>query len=230
MPTGLTRPLASLYLLAFAYYGEPRTELVLAAGHGLTLEYGAPVRGDRLAKEFMPYLPWREDGFVGKFVGLRLPVGEVSWNNTLQYTSVLAQGLTQLPEDSREVPLQERELLGALADLRGEDRQGAGGAGETRGSDALSQGAGIPCPGRPRLGGVRGQRLPRSLCFGRVDLSRSPGSDRGPGAAYPVYVSGRTGRRHSQRSGISGRVVDPGRPSGSSPWYAWPCWRSCLPR
>lgn len=117
--TGLTRPLASLYLLAFAYYGEPRTELVLAAGHGLTLEYGAPVRGDRLAREFMPYLPWREDGFVGKFVGLRLPVGEVSWNNTLQYTSVLAQGLTQLPEDSREVPLQERELLGALADLRG---------------------------------------------------------------------------------------------------------------
>ncbi len=116
--TGLTGPLASLFLLAFVYYGEPRIELALADGHGLTLGYGAPVRGERLAREFVPYLPWREDGFSGKFVGGRQPVGELTWNNALQYTSMLAQGLTELSEGSPELHLQEEELLEALTYLR----------------------------------------------------------------------------------------------------------------
>ena len=59
--SGLTSPLAILYLLAFVYYGQSKTELSLAPDHHLTFRDGRPVRGSTLTSEFIPFLPWQDD-------------------------------------------------------------------------------------------------------------------------------------------------------------------------
>ena len=123
---GLTRPLATCYLFAFAYTGQPETELGLAPDHGLTFRDGRSVRGGRLTQEFIPFLPWRDDLYSEKIVALRLARREVTWNDALQYTSLLCQGLTEIEEGSPDVSKQERELLDALHGLAGD----AGRAGE----------------------------------------------------------------------------------------------------
>ena len=114
--TGLTRPLATLYLLTFVYYGQPEIELGLDHGHGLSFRDGRPVRGTRLTRELMPLVAWRDDLFAQQIVTLRLPSKEISWNDALQYTSLLCQGLTEA-EAGPEIARQERELIGALDDL-----------------------------------------------------------------------------------------------------------------
>ena len=123
---GLTRPLANLYLLAFTYYGQPETELRLAPDHGLTFRDGRPVRGRSLTRGFIPLLPWRDDYFDRKFVSLNLPGEEVSWNDALQYASLLCQGLTELDEGSPDVSTQERELLDSLGELVAEVKGATG--------------------------------------------------------------------------------------------------------
>ncbi len=119
--SGLTRPLATLYLLAFAFYsgreGQPETELGLAPGHGLTFLDGRPVRGVRLTREFIPFLPWREDLYAEKILSLRLLRREASWNDALQYTSLLCQGLTEAEESSSDLSRQEGELRDVLREL-----------------------------------------------------------------------------------------------------------------
>ena len=121
--SGLTFPLATLYLLAFAYYGQPETELELATDHGLTFRDARPLRGRRLTREFMPLLPlqddlkWWDALVAEKIVSLRLSRREVSWNGALQYTSLLCQGLMEEEDGSPEILRQERELLNALSEL-----------------------------------------------------------------------------------------------------------------
>ena len=118
--SGLTHALGTLYLFAFAYQGDPQTEIVLAPGHGLTLTNGAPVRGGRLTREYVPYLLWRDDLFADKLLSFRVPTERVSWNDALQYTSLLSQGLIEAEDGSPTAASQEQELLGAVRDLRRE--------------------------------------------------------------------------------------------------------------
>ena len=112
--SGLTRPLATLYLLTFAYQRQPETELRLNPGHGLSLSDGRPVRGDRLTREFIPLLPWQDELFDEKIATLRLLGEQASWNDALQYTSLLCQGLTEIERDDPSPSGQEQELLEAL--------------------------------------------------------------------------------------------------------------------
>ena len=130
---GLTRPLATCYLFAFAYCEQPETELGLAPDHALSFRDGRPVRGGRLTQEFIPFLPWRDDLYSEKIVALRLARREVTWNDALQYTSLLCQGLTEIEEGSPDVSKEEVELLDALHGLAGD----AGRAGEAL--EALSR-------------------------------------------------------------------------------------------
>ena len=136
--SGLTQPLATMYLLAFVYYGQPETELALSPGHHLSFLDGRTLRGTRLTREFIPLLPWRDDHFAGKIVSVRLPAKEVAWNDALQYTSILCQGLLEMEEGSPDLAKQERVLLDALSELAGKTNQ-AGGV-----LDALS--STISCP------------------------------------------------------------------------------------
>ena len=114
---GLTRPLATLYLLSFIYHGEPETELGLASDSQLAFRDGRQVRGAKLTGEFVPFLPWREDLYTGKIVSVGVPGREVSWNDALQYTSLLCQGLTEIEEGSTDASEQEQELLESLGEL-----------------------------------------------------------------------------------------------------------------
>ena len=115
---GLTRPLATLYLLAFLYSEQPEAELVLAPDHRLTFRDGRPVRGGALTREFVPFLPWQSNYIAQIIVGMRLRRGEVSWNDALQYTSFLCQGLTEIEDSPTEVASQEQELLHALNEIK----------------------------------------------------------------------------------------------------------------
>ena len=140
---GRTWPLATLYLLAFTYYGQPETELSLAQDHRLSFRDGRPIRGGRLTREFIPLLPWRDDPHGLEIVSLRFPRVEVSWNDALQYTSLLCQGLTEVEDDSSDAAKQEGELLEALREL-------AGGTVQAR--EVLETLGGVmPVPNRERL-------------------------------------------------------------------------------
>ena len=127
--SGLTRPLATLYLLVFVYYGQPETEFLLAPDHHLAFRDGRPVRGSRLTREFISYLSVGDDhdewgSVLAQGIGvLRLYHGEVSWNDSLPYTSLLSQGLTESEEGSLAVGEQERELLDSLHELAGDLRE-----------------------------------------------------------------------------------------------------------
>ena len=153
--SGLTQPLATLYLLAFVYYGHPEAELGLASDHHLTFRDGRLIRGTRLTRESVPFLPWPwQDepsvpghqgwsAFAREIVDLRLPREEVSWNDALQYTSILCQGLTEIEEGSADVLKQERELFDALHEL---DRDAA------QARDALENLSGaVPSPNKEQL-------------------------------------------------------------------------------
>ena len=126
--SGLTRPLASLYLLAFAAFGHSETELNLAPGHSLRFRDGRAVRGNRLTREFLGLLPWQEDDdtLAQSNQSLCLPQECASWNDALQYASLLCQGLTEAEDASPDVPKQEKELLDTLGDLAADTEQAVG--------------------------------------------------------------------------------------------------------
>ena len=141
---GLTRPLAALYLLAFASCGQPETELALVPDHGLSFRDGRSIRGVRLTRRFIPLLPWRDDLYAEKIIAIRLAGEEVSWNDALQYTALLCQGLTELEDEPSELSQQEGELVDALQELA-EDSSRAQGVLET-----LS--GAVPSPNGDRVG------------------------------------------------------------------------------
>lgn len=124
---GLTGPLASLYLMAFAYHsgavGRPEIEIELEPEHRLDFVDGRPVRGRKLTWEFIPYLPWQpvdhgQDARFARSIRSRMvPTGDLSWDDALQYTSLLCQGLTETGEGAFDLAAQERELLDVLAGL-----------------------------------------------------------------------------------------------------------------
>ena len=155
--SGLTRPLATLYLMAFAYWGQPDVELGLAPRHGLNLREGQAVRGRRLTPELIPLLPWRGDLFSRRIVSLRFPEPEISWNDALQYLSFVWQGLQETEEDSPDISIQERTLLDALGTLsRDTDR--------TR--EVLETlGGTVPSPNREELMSIFGNLS--EVCAGR---------------------------------------------------------------
>ena len=124
--TGITQPLATLYLLAFVHYGNPEVELVLTPEHSLTFVSKRPVRGYTIGREFIPLLPWQKDSLVHKANLLRIPHQEVSWNRALQYTSLLCQGLSEVEEGSSGAPDQEQALLVAMENLEADIREALG--------------------------------------------------------------------------------------------------------
>ena len=119
--SGLTRPLATLYLLAFVHQrpqeGVPEAELVLAAGHSMRSRDGQLIRGRRLTREFIPCMPWDQEAFARDFTALRYSGAEVGWNDALPYTSLLCQGLTEAEDGSPEASRGEGELLDSLGGL-----------------------------------------------------------------------------------------------------------------
>ena len=119
--SGLTRPLATLYLLAFVHRrpeeGLPEPMLVLAAGHSMRLRDGAPFKGRRLTREFIPLIPWDEEAFSRDFAALRYTAAEAAWSDALPYTSLLCQGLTEAEDGSAEALRGERELLDSIDGL-----------------------------------------------------------------------------------------------------------------
>ena len=121
--SGLTRPLATLFLLAFVHHGRPETVLRLIPGHRLELRDGRPVRGTTVAGEFVRHLPWIYDAGVedapvsSRVSAISFPPQEVIWNDALQYTSLLCQGLTEVEEGAQAPPDQGRELSQALEAL-----------------------------------------------------------------------------------------------------------------
>ena len=117
LAVGLTRPLATLYLLAFVYFGEPEAELRLAPEHRQMFRDGRHVRGSRLTRESIPYLQWPEDGVGEGIETLTYLRQEISWNDALLYSAVLCQGLTEIEDDPAQVSRQESELLSALHEL-----------------------------------------------------------------------------------------------------------------
>ena len=119
--SGLTHPLATLYLLTFVHHrppeGLPEVELVLAPGHGIRCRDGELIRGRRLTREFTPLIPWDQEAFSRDFTALRYSAAEVRWNDALPYISLLCQWLTEAEDGSTEASRGEGELLDSLGGL-----------------------------------------------------------------------------------------------------------------
>ena len=111
---GLTSPFAAMYLLAFAFHGQPEVELGLRSGHGLKLEDGRPLRSDRVVREVLPLVAWPDD-VTGIIENLRLPE-PVSWNGALPYTSLIAPELREVGEEE-DSGAEEEVLKRALTSL-----------------------------------------------------------------------------------------------------------------
>lgn len=111
---GLTSPFAAMYLLAFAFHGQPEVELGLRSGHGLKLEDGRPLRSDRVVREVVPLVAWPDD-VAGRIENLRLPE-PVSWNGALLYTSLIAPELREVGEEE-DSGAEEEVLKRALTSL-----------------------------------------------------------------------------------------------------------------
>ena len=128
---GLTQPLATLYLLTFVHHGAPPTELSLSVGQEHALRGRRLVRGAKLTREFVPIIPW-EPGSWGndppmfpRFLSLRYPKEEVTWNDALLYTSLLCPGLEEAGEESS-YSVQERRLVDAIGGLAADAERAAG--------------------------------------------------------------------------------------------------------
>ena len=117
---GLTRDLATLFLLAFVHHARPTVHLSLKPGHGLKLLDGALLQGRLLTSELIPSISWPVD-LEAKVDTLRIP-GPVSWNDALAYTSLLCEQLTEVAEAEDPSP-QERQLLRNLDSLASDIRQ-----------------------------------------------------------------------------------------------------------
>ena len=93
---GLTHDLASLFILAFLCDARPEVHIRMKTGHGLSLKDGRSLRGDLVTPELVPYLAW-PTALHQKAFALQTPQ-PVSWNNSLGYTSLLCEGLTEVVE------------------------------------------------------------------------------------------------------------------------------------
>ena len=118
---GLTRPLATLYLLCYLYQERSELELGLASDHHLATVDGITLPGNRLTGDLIPHLSW--DGRIADWATTIGPVTQPHWNDTLVYLSRLSPGLTTVEEDAGP---QEQALLRDIRRLAEEVGQGQG--------------------------------------------------------------------------------------------------------
>lgn len=128
---GLTRPLATLYLLLYLHHAAPDLEVRLHPEHRLTLLGGRPdfSRGTQLTGELVPLIQWNP--LLSDWAATIGPATQPQWNDTLPYLGVLSPRLAPVAhgeaptglvaelqnavdEIARQVA-QARELLGLLS-------------------------------------------------------------------------------------------------------------------
>ena len=115
--TGLTRPLATLYLLLYLTGESPPLEVKLTPDHQLTLSDGRRLPGGRLTGDLAPSCLW--DQRIGRWATSIGPESEPQWNDALLYFWALSPGLTAIDE-GEDYSAQELVVLEAVASLREE--------------------------------------------------------------------------------------------------------------
>lgn len=111
---GLTRPLATLYLLVFLDQHQPELEVRLSDRHELLLTGANALPGARLTRDLLPALEW--DDRLDDWATTIGPVTEPHWNDALPYLSTLCPGLSRVSQ-WESVGVQEAQLLQELARL-----------------------------------------------------------------------------------------------------------------
>lgn len=114
---GLTRPLATLYLLCYLYRERPELELGLASEHHLATVEGTILPGNRVTGDLVPNLSWNDR--IADWATTIGPVTQPGWNDTLVYLSRLSPGLTSVQEGEEcdDAGSQEQALLGDVRRL-----------------------------------------------------------------------------------------------------------------
>jgi len=115
--TGLTGPLATLYLVLYLTGESPPLEIKLTPDHQLTMVDGRHLPGSRLTGDLMPSCLW--DQRIGLWATSIGPESEPRWNDALLYFMALSPGLTAIAE-GEDFAAQERVLLEAIVSFRGE--------------------------------------------------------------------------------------------------------------
>ena len=111
---GLTKHLATLYLLLYIHHEQPDMEIRIKGGHELLLSDGSPMLGTRLTSDLIPFLQWNDE--IGHWTNTIGPVTEPEWNDALPYLSFLSPTLTAIA-DSNDVTDQEAVLLADIVEL-----------------------------------------------------------------------------------------------------------------
>ena len=115
--TGLTGPLASLYLILYLAGESPHLEIELTPDHQLTMVDGRRLPGGRLTGDLAPSCLW--DQQIGLWATSVGPESEPQWNDALLYFWALSPGLTAIAE-GEDYAAQERVLLESVVSLREE--------------------------------------------------------------------------------------------------------------
>ncbi len=111
---GLTRPLATLYLLLYLHHAGPEMEVRLSPGHGLVLLGGRPLPGTQLTGGLVPLLQW--DPMLSDWAATIGPETRPRWNDALPYLGVLAPRLAPVAE-GLSLRGQEQELQQAVVEI-----------------------------------------------------------------------------------------------------------------
>lgn len=111
---GLTRPLATLYLLLYLHRSAPDWEVRLNPGHGVALLDGRPLPGTQLTRELVPLLQW--DPLLSDWAATMGPATQPQWNDALPYLGALSPRLA--PVAQGEAPAeQEGKLQNAVDEM-----------------------------------------------------------------------------------------------------------------
>jgi hypothetical protein len=108
---GLTRPLATLYLLLYLHHVAPELEVRLHPRHRLALLSGRTLPGTQLTGELVPQVQW--DPLLPEWIAAIGPATEPQWNDALPYLGALSPRLAPA-SDRAALARQETELRSAV--------------------------------------------------------------------------------------------------------------------
>ena len=111
---GLTRALATLYLLAFVRQAQGEVELV--PDHSVRLGEGVPLLSDRISWDLVGEIKYTQS--VEDELGVLRAQPSLAWNAALPYAILLVPGLRPA-HDASEIATQEGRLVGALEQMGG---------------------------------------------------------------------------------------------------------------
>ena len=109
---GLTRALATFYLLACVRQAHSEVELV--SGHSVQLRQGQPLLSGRISSDLVPEILF--DPAIADHLGMLRAQPSLVWNSVLPYASLLVEGL-ELTQDASDIAEQEARLVGALEQM-----------------------------------------------------------------------------------------------------------------